>query len=403
MGVEAAAVKADADTDEEVEVDVDLAAIAVLKARQPNRHSIQPSQVKSFWNHLRGISRTILLMRVVLIRIVPGPVLLDRARCVEHKRRGKRRVVLNSRIPMTSISSSSSSSSSVISTSTSAAPRAIRPRPSSGIGRRRLSDGVRDVWTELGYDSQSGAISAEELSLGLARLGLPSSMLAVRQIFAEAGKDADDGVLEYAELLGYVRRREDEIMDSFARLTPRRTLARISTDAIAFADLKESLSRLGVQASDREIAVFLAQLDGQGSQRGGELGLHEFATFVYRLPRVDVAAAFESWLAARGGGLDTGAEPGQVHSSTVESTTASSEAVFLAGAVAGVISRTATAPLDRLKMLMQVGIKWAPQRPIGVVGGLRAIYAQGGFPAFFQGNTANVVKVRAEVLASACR
>lgn len=246
---------------------------------------------------------------------------------------------------------------------------------------------MRDVWTELGYDAQSGAISAEDLSLGLARLGLPSSMLAVRQIFAEAGKDADDGVLEYAELLGYVRRREDEIMDSFARLTPRRTLARISTDAIAFADLKESLSRLGVQASDREIAVFLAQLDGQGSQRGGELGLHEFATFVYRLPRVDVAAAFESWLAARGGGLDTGAEPGQVHSSTVESTTASSEAVFLAGAVAGVISRTATAPLDRLKMLMQVGIKWAPQRPIGVVGGLRAIYAQGGFPAFFLGNT----------------
>ena len=53
MGVEAAAVKADADTDEEVEADVDLAAIAVLKARQPNRHSIQPSQVKSFfWNHL---------------------------------------------------------------------------------------------------------------------------------------------------------------------------------------------------------------------------------------------------------------------------------------------------------------------------------------------------------------
>ena len=73
MGVEAAAVKADADTDEEVEADVDLAAIAVLKARLPNRHSIQPSQVKSFfWNHLRGISRTILLMRIVLIRTVPG-------------------------------------------------------------------------------------------------------------------------------------------------------------------------------------------------------------------------------------------------------------------------------------------------------------------------------------------
>jgi hypothetical protein len=86
---------------------------------------------------------------------------------------------------------------------------------------------VRDVWTELGYDAQSGAISAEDLSLGLARLGLPSSMLAVRQIFAEAGKDADDGVLEYAELLGYVRRREDEMGVSANR--ERRSIQRASS------------------------------------------------------------------------------------------------------------------------------------------------------------------------------
>jgi hypothetical protein len=102
--------------------------------------------------------------------------------------------------------------------------------------------------------------------------------------------------------------------------------------------------------------------------------------------------------------LDTGAEPGQVETSTLDgddedgppALRASNGAVFAAGAFAGVVSRTSTAPLDRLKMLMQVGTKWAPVRPVGVLAGLRAIHAQGGFVSFFQGNTANVIKVMPE-------
>jgi len=181
------------------------------------------------------------------------------------------------------------------------------------------------------------------------------------------------------------------------KLTPRRTLARVNTEDIPFLDLKESLSGLGVRATDREIASFLAQLDRKEVSQG-TVSLQDFTAFVYQLPRTDVVASFETWLAARGGGLDTGAEPGQVESSALSSamTTASHEAIFLAGAAAGVVSRTATAPLDRLKMLMQVGTKWAPVRPAGVLGGLRAIYAQGGFLSFFQGNTANVIKVMPE-------
>ena len=45
---------------------------------------------------------------------------------------------------------------------------------------------------------------------------------------------------------------------------------------------------------------------------------------------------------------------------------------------------------------VQVGTKWAPVRPYGVREGLQAIHAQGGFPSFFQGNTANVIKVMPE-------
>lgn len=58
-------------------------------------------------------------------------------------------------------------------------------------------------------------------------------------------------------------------------------------------------------------------------------------------------------------------------------------ATFLAGAAAGAVSRTATAPLDRLKIMRQVG---AP------VDGVLCLYRQGGLPALFLGNQANVIK-----------
>lgn len=61
---------------------------------------------------------------------------------------------------------------------------------------------------------------------------------------------------------------------------------------------------------------------------------------------------------------------------------------FIAGALAGSISRTITAPLDRLKVLQQVGTN---------VRGVSCLYREGGVPNLFRGNSANVVKSVPEV------
>jgi len=67
-----------------------------------------------------------------------------------------------------------------------------------------------------------------------------------------------------------------------------------------------------------------------------------------------------------------------------------------AGGIAGLISRTMTAPIDRLKVLYQVHSSLAltgDGRPMGLSKGLAAIYKEGGIRGFWRGNLTNVMKV----------
>ena len=65
---------------------------------------------------------------------------------------------------------------------------------------------------------------------------------------------------------------------------------------------------------------------------------------------------------------------------------------FLAGGVAGAVSRTLTAPLDRLWILYQV----RTSNPPGIFSGLKEIVKKDGLRALFRGNFVNVCKATPE-------
>ncbi|KAG9146896.1 hypothetical protein Leryth_005197 [Lithospermum erythrorhizon] len=64
---------------------------------------------------------------------------------------------------------------------------------------------------------------------------------------------------------------------------------------------------------------------------------------------------------------------------------------LIAGGVAGAASRTATAPLDRLKVTLQVQTTRA-----AIVPAVKKIWSEGRVRAFFRGNGLNIVKVAPE-------
>lgn len=58
----------------------------------------------------------------------------------------------------------------------------------------------------------------------------------------------------------------------------------------------------------------------------------------------------------------------------------------------GAVSRTATSPLERLKVMQQVQSSSA-QPYKGIIGGLKYMYKVEGVKSFFKGNGANVARI----------
>lgn len=67
---------------------------------------------------------------------------------------------------------------------------------------------------------------------------------------------------------------------------------------------------------------------------------------------------------------------------------------FLAGAISGAVAKTAVAPFDRTKILMQVSMMYGWKRYRGsVFDSMRTIWNTEGFFGFFRGNSATVARI----------
>jgi len=272
--------------------------------------------------------------------------------------------------------------------------------------------------------SGSGAIQTEQLRAGLIGMQLPATQALIDELMA-AADSAGDGVLLARDFRRLVTSKEAALREAWLQIDTDSDGLVDKTDIIAAA------TRLGLEVAESDIEEMLARAQQSAQQNipGGRVGSAptpsgsiDYAAFrallVLASPSdVGGKALLRYWASA----ADLGMLP--EHSS--EQSPAALDK-FIAGGIAGAVSRTITAPFDRLKMLMIVESRSVGPQYTGIWQGLRKIYMDGklhnpsadsmqwvrsgdgrvaargwrgilaGCMAFFHGNGTNVVKITPE-------
>ncbi|KAK8362008.1 hypothetical protein V6Z12_A03G074500 [Gossypium hirsutum] len=152
----------------------------------------------------------------------------------------------------------------------------------------------------------------------------------------------------------------------------------------AFPKPKYCLYFAGIQIDDEELARFVEHVD---KDNNGIITFEEWRDFLLLYPHeATIENIYHHWERVCLVDIGEHAVIPQGISKHVKRSK-----YFIAGGIAGAASRTATAPLDRLKVVLQVQTTRASILPA-----VKKIWKEDGVLGFFRGNGLNVVKVAPE-------
>ncbi|XP_060711295.1 mitochondrial adenyl nucleotide antiporter SLC25A24-like [Hemiscyllium ocellatum] len=254
-----------------------------------------------------------------------------------------------------------------------------------GAGQEEQEEDREQKWAELfrQFDTnRDGRVDVTELGEGLRSMGLLTQADTEKEIL-RAGDTNHDGQLDLAEFIEYLRQHEKKLKLMF------KSLDQNNDGQIDAYEVQHTLSTLGITITLKQAERILQSMDKDGTIT---VDWNEFRDHFIFNPLTNMEQIVEHWKHSTF--MDIGESLTIVDEfSESERKTGSWWRQLLAGAMAGAVSRTCTAPLDRLKIYMQV---FAAKQKLNMPGVWMMMVREGGFLSLWRGNGVNVLKITPE-------
>ncbi|XP_063546655.1 probable calcium-binding mitochondrial carrier CBG00135 isoform X1 [Cydia strobilella] len=238
---------------------------------------------------------------------------------------------------------------------------------------------LEKVFAKLDNDG-NGKIDIHDLSVALKELAPHINRSYAEKFLAKSGgKDAGDITL--SEFIHYVREHEKNLRLQFTHLDKNQD------GKVDLEELISAFADLGIAVGRNEATNLLKRMDQDGSLN---ISYDEWRDYLLLAPATDIHALIHFWRHSTY--LDIGEDmnvPDDFTQSELQ--TGKWWRHLLAGGIAGAFSRTCTAPLDRLKVFLQVN----PTRE-GMSKCLARMISEGGITGLWRGNGINVIKIAPE-------
>ncbi|KAJ4961126.1 hypothetical protein NE237_021036 [Protea cynaroides] len=222
-----------------------------------------------------------------------------------------------------------------------------------------------------------GYLDYTQIEAGLSALQIPAEYKYAKELLKVCDANRD-GRVDYQEFRLYMDDKELELYRIFQAIDVEHN------GCILPEELWDALVRAGIEIDEEELVRFVEHVD---KDNDGIITFEEWRDFLLLYPHeATIENIYQYW--ERVCLVDIG-EQAVIPEGISKHVHASK--YLIAGGVAGAASRTATAPLDRLKVMLQVQTTHAH-----IIPAIKGIWREGGFLGFFRGNGLNVMKVAPE-------